>query len=82
MVVSELRVDVEFEVEEDIAVVVRTDDVDDFERIIVEVEGVTKSVVEEGVGTAENGLGRSESITPTGPSNSTSSDSGHDNSSG
>lgn len=46
-----------------------------------DVEGVTKSVVDEGFGAAENGFGTRESITPTGPSKSIS-DSGHVNSSG
>lgn len=46
-----------------------------------DVEGVTKSVVDEGFGAAENGFGTSASITPIGPSKSIS-DSGHVNSSG
>lgn len=82
VVVSKL-IDDKFVVEEEIVwvVVALTDDVDDFDRIRVVVEGVTKRVVDEGLGAAENGLGMSESISPIGPSMSIS-DSGHDNSSG
>lgn len=37
-------------------------------ELIVTVDGVTKSVVDEGVGGAENGFGTRESTTPIGPS--------------
>lgn len=47
----------------------------------VVVDGVTKIVVEVGVGAAENGFGTRDSTTPTGPSNPMSV-SGHANSSG
>ena len=51
------------------------DDDDEEEEVrikVVEAEGVTKRVVEEGFGAAEKGFGTSESTTPTGPSKSIS----------
>jgi hypothetical protein len=80
-VVSEL-IDDEFIVDVDVVEVVVVRAAGDDDRIRAgEVEGVTKSVVDEGFGAAENGFGTSESTTPIGPSKSIS-DSGHVNSSG
>lgn len=72
-----------FTVEVDVVEVVVVRAAVDEEALLAagDVEGVTKSVVDDGFGAAENGFGTSESTTPTGPSKSIS-DSGHVNSSG
>lgn len=77
-------IDDKFTVDLDVVevVVVREAADDDDPLNAGDVEGVTKSVVDEGFGAAENGFGTSESTIPIGPSKSMSSDSGHDNSSG
>lgn len=73
----------EFTVDVDVVevVVVRAAGDEDDRINAGDVEGVTKRVVDEGFGAAENGFGTRESTTPIGPSKSIS-DSGHVNSSG